>query len=75
MRLTAARLAANAGEAAGGGILGGISAGGLDPGLRRDDVWGERGVHQHQPNPRARGLPYDPAAPLTEGRSMEASKK
>jgi len=31
-------------------------------------------IHQHQPNPRARGFAYDRAAPLTEGCSMEASR-
>lgn len=33
------------------------------------------GVHQQRPNPRPPRPAYDPAAPLTEGRSMEASKK
>ena len=41
-------------------------------GLRRDDGGGEGGVHQGRANPRALRLAYDAAAPLTEGRSMEA---
>jgi hypothetical protein len=54
------------------GLLDEVRAGGLGPGLRRDDGCGGGGVHQGRANPRIPRLAYDAAAPLTEGCSMEA---